>query len=234
VVFGIGFAGAMLSVRQLFLIKPAAATSRVETDSPSVIRPAGNQNVARKGALRLDIFASPFGRSLWVLFFFHVAVYLPGPLFPLYQVNILKFTDQTISLGTGLFWIVHFVGSTQSGRLAQRLGFKRLLGVGTLVVTVATLSFAFSFQPWIYALTQLFSGTGWSMVGAGLINYVFERVPADDRPPYMAWFNIVVNGGMLLTGLLAPLVANSIGLFESMLVAIALRLVAAVVLLKWG
>jgi len=246
VVFAIGCIGALLSAWQLFQIKPIAApqvkdaaqqpandAQNKAASLPQAIHPA-QPAPRRTGMLRLDIFTTPFGRVLWVLFFFHVAVYLPGPLFPLYQVNILKFTDQTISLGTGLFWIVHFVGSTQTGRLAARLGFKRLLGVGTLIVSFATLSFAYSFQPWVYVLTQLLSGTGWSMVGGALINYVFDRVPADDRPPYMAWFNIVVNAGVLITGLAAPLVANTIGLFESMILAIFLRLISAWVVLKWG
>jgi hypothetical protein len=55
------------------------------------------------------------------MFFFHLAVFLPNPIFPLYQVRQLQLTDQTISLGASLFWIFHFIGSTQSGAIARRI-----------------------------------------------------------------------------------------------------------------
>lgn len=249
VVFAIGFLGAMLSVRELFLVKPVPASpaaaadpitapavepnpSPAPGDLPAEVRQAAHGKPG--GSLRLDILGTTFGAVLLVIFLYSVAVYLPSPLFSLYQVNDLKFSDQTISLGTGLFWIVHFFGSTYSGRLAQRLGFKRLTGLGTLVTGFSTLFFTYSFQPWIYGITQLLSGIGWSMIGGGLINYVFERVPANDRPAYMAWYSIVTNGALLICGLAGPAVANLIGLYESMLLAVVLRLVAGAIFLKWG
>jgi MFS family permease len=220
VIFSIGFVGSMASIVMLFLVRP------VVSGAPPPALP--------KTGLRLDILRSRYNRVLLAMFAYHMAVFIPNPIFPLYQVNELKMSDQLISYGSSLFWVVYFLGSTQGGSLARRLGFKRLTGVGVLVASFSTLLFTFSYQPWIYIVTQLFGGIGWSMIGSGLINYVLEFAPADDRPAHLAWFNLVANSAVLICGLIASPIGNSLGLFGAMVLAIIVRVLAGIAILKWG
>lgn len=69
-----------------------------------------------------------------------------------------------------------------------------------------------------------------------------ERVTPDDRPPHLAWFNIAVNiavnvavnVAVLLCDLIASPISGVLGLFGTMLLAIGLRFVAGLVIIRWG
>lgn len=102
------------------------------------------------------------------------------------------------------------------------------------LTSFSTLLFTLSFQSWIYGIAQLFGGTAWSLFGIGMINYVYASTPPDDRPAYMVWYNLAVNGATLLSGLIAPQIANQIGLSGGMLLAVSLRLLAGLAVLRWG
>ncbi len=220
VIFLLGFLGAMASVAMLFLVRP------VDSGAPPAPLP--------KTGLRLDILKTRYNRVLLAMFAYHLAVFLPNPIFPLYQVNELLMTDQVISYGGSIFWIFYFIGSTQGGSISRRLGFKRMTGVGVVMVAAATLLFTFSYEPWLYYSMQTFNGIGWAIVGSGLINYVLEFAPPDDRPAHLAWFNLVANLAVLICGLIAAPVGNSLGLFGAMLLAVAVRFLAGFAILKWG
>ncbi len=220
VIFLIGFLGSMASVAMLFLVRP------VETGAPPAPLP--------KTGLRLDILRTRYNRVLVAMFAYHLAVFLANPIFPLYQVNGLRLTDQVISYGGSIFWVFYFLGSTQGGGIARRLGFKRMTGVGVIMVAMGTLMFTFSYEPWMYYSMQTFNGVGWAIVGSGLINYVLEFAPPDDRPAHLAWFNIVANMAVLICGLIASPIGNSLGLFGAMLLAVGVRFAAGIAILKWG
>jgi MFS family permease len=226
IVFAIGFTGSMLSCLMLFLIRPVK-------EEPEPEQPAGEISRDNRG-IRPEIVRGPFGRVVGMVFIFHIGSFWANPIFPLYQTRELHFTDLLISQGTSLFWIIYFLSSTQTGTLARRLGFRRLLGIGGAGSALALLVFTFSYQPWIYLLCQTISGVAWAMIGGGLLNYVLERVPANDRPPHLAWYNMAVNVAVLICGLLVPQTTGFTGLMGGMLLGTALRLVSGIVILVWG
>jgi hypothetical protein len=227
IVFAIGFVGSLLSCAMLFLIRPV-------TESPSAENPFPEPAAIPKGGFRPEIVRGPFGRVVLMIFIFHMAAFWANPIFPLYQTRELQFSDLIISQGTSLFWVVYFLSSTQSGTLARRLGFRKLLGFGAAGSTVALLIFTYSYQPWIYLAGQAASGISWAWIGGGLLNYVLERVPANDRPAHMAWYNSAVNSAVLICGLLVPQTLTLTGLMGGMLVGTGLRLLAAFAILLWG
>jgi hypothetical protein len=225
VVFSIGFVGSMISVLMLFLIRP------VQDSRPAISKVEVHAATARNKGIRLEILRGPFGRVALTTFIFHIAVFWANPIVPLYQTRSLNFTDLVISQGTSIFWIMYFLASTQSSRLAARWGFRRLLGVGALGSGFALLIFTYSYQSWIYLVCQIISGVGWAWIGSGLINYVLEQTPADDRPAHLAWYNTIVNSAVLICGLIVPLSENITGLFGGMLLGTLLRFLAALVIL---
>jgi predicted MFS family arabinose efflux permease len=60
-----------------------------------------------------------------------------------------------------------------------------------------------------------------------LIDHLFDRIPADDRPAHMALHNMALNLGVLAGSLLGPVVAGWVGLREALLLAGVLRLACA-------
>ncbi|MFN7036594.1 MAG: MFS transporter [Bellilinea sp.] len=235
-VFAIGAVGAMMSAFHLWLVRlPDRPVSVTEAPSNGVnkeLRAAEKAplRALRLQALRLDVLGGAFGRLLLLIFVYQLGVYLIGPVVPNYQVNVLQLSDVTISQASALFWVAHFIGSLQSRRLSQRLGFQRMTGWGLIIVTITLVMFTYSFQPWIYLLHSLIGGIGWAWIAGGLINFVLERIPANDRPSHLAWFNLINNAAALLCGLLAPLIAGWIGMAATLLLAAALRLGVGVAL----
>ena len=239
IVFAIGALGAMMSAVHLWLIRPPA----VETEAPpEVISAEARQELAqsdraavrasRLQTLRLDVIRGSFGRLLVLIFLYQIAVFLINPVVPKYQVETLALRDATISQGSALFWIAHFLGSLQVRQLAARWGFRRMTGYGVLVVTGTLVLFTYSFQTWIYLLHAVIGGLGWAMISGGLVNFILERIPVDDRAPHLAWYNLANNAAILLCGMIGPLIANLVGMTATLLLAAALRLAVAFILIR--
>jgi MFS family permease len=236
IVFAMGFIGSMASVVMLFLIKPVKdpdiQNDPVQTHQPSHVA----------GGIRPEILRTPFGRVVLTVFLYQTAVFFANPIYPLYQVNSLRLSDQIISQGTSLFWVIFFLGSTQGGVLARRWGFRKVFGIGTLGSGLALLVLTFATHTWIYMLGQLVSGSAWALISCGLINYVLERVPADDRPAYLAWYNTAVNAAILLCGLFVPVLlgmngisgASPASLFGGLLLGTLFRFMGGAFILLWG
>jgi MFS family permease len=239
-VFAIGFAGAMMSTLHLFLIRvPPSPLQTPVLMMPQVKHELEEVNQAplrssRLSAIRLDVVKSPFGRVLLMMGLFQLAIFIISPIVPKYQVNVLELSDGTISLGSAVFWVVHFVGSLRTRNLASRIGFQRQTGYGIFFTAAALTVFAFSFENWIYIAHQVISGIGWALVSGAVVNYVLENVPVDDRAPYLAWYNLANNAAVLVSGLFAPMIAGWIGLFPLLMVAVGLRLLVGYVILRWG
>ena len=78
---------------------------------------------------------------------------------------------------------------------------------------------------------SIVGGLGGAMVGGALSNYLLEKVPADDRPAYLAWYNLALNAAILLGALLGPLLASMFDLTVALVLSFVFRLVGS--LLIW-
>jgi MFS family permease len=224
VIFAIGFAGSMLSVYHLFQVKPVGSVKAISQSNEFTSTPAA-------GA-RLEILHGPFRKLLIMMFLLNIAVFMLSPIFPLYQVNVLHLSDQTISLAAALFGLVQFIVSTQSGRISRRLGFRKMTGIGMTIASFSTLMFTFSFNPWLYYSTQLVGGSAWSIFGGGAVNYLLENVPAYDSSAHLAWFNLTINAAVLLCGLLSSSLVSGLGLFGAMILGVLVRFLVGLAVIK--
>ena len=86
----------------------------------------------------------------------------------------------------------------------------------------------------LYYLACLLGGFIFAFLNGGLVNRLMERVPADDRPAHMALHNLALNMGILAGSLLGPLFGEWMGLREALYLSAGLRLLAAVLLWRWG
>jgi MFS family permease len=246
IVFGIGFFGAAMSSLHLFFIKPVKSEARPRhfDDAPTAETPPrglsqpGPEPVKRIASalntLRLDIWRTPFRNVLLCLFSYHLAQYLALPIFPLYNVNVLKLNDNHIGIGTALFYLTVLFGSTQLSRFVRRLGHKRVTALGVAGMALYPFLLALSNQVWHFYFVSLLGGYIWAMAGGAFANYMLENIPADDRPSHLAWYSIALNMAVLLGSLGGPLIANQMGLAGALFLFAGLRFLSGLAILKWG
>jgi MFS family permease len=250
VVFGIGFLGATMSTLHLHFVvphpngqpRPPARRGLSDLAGPGRVRildglrpGAALRFLLRRQRLlpQLYVLRSPFGRLLAVLFCWHLAVYLAIPLFALHWVNQIHLNDQEIALGTAVFYVSVFVGSTQLNRLAQWLGNQWVTAIGALFMSSYPAFMAVAGGLDLFLIGSAGGGLGWALVSGALTNYLLEKMPEDHRPAYLAWYNLALNAALLLGSLAGPFVAGFVGVPVALGIFAALRFLTALGILFW-
>jgi MFS family permease len=246
IVFGLGFLGAAMSTLHIWFLRNMRGDEGIDPDTvrsglgdharPGTIRFMGmsvRSTVAlrvfsrTKLVLRPEILRTPFGGVIASLLLFHFAQYIPIALFPLLMVNDLLLNDQQISIGTALFHALVLIGSLQLGWLTRRMGNLWLMYMGVIGLSLYPLIMAGAQGMLFYLIASMVGGAAWSMVGGALANYLLEMAPANDRPAYLAWYNLALNAGILAGSLAGPVLMYWVGIRPALLIGFALRLSAA-------
>jgi hypothetical protein len=250
IVFFIGTAGAAVSTYHIWFLRakpvlaPGAAL-RLETPGsdraveivyepkPTDLRGIFQQALQKIG-IRADVLKGAFGRNLGLLFFFHMAQFLAIPLFSIFTVDVLHFSDQSISFGTAMFNISMFIGSSQFARMAYRMGNRKVIGIGVVLLGSFPALVALSRGPGLYIFANAISGFAWAMVGSAIFNYLLEMAPENDRPAHMAWYNLALNAAILVGSLGGPFIAGTISIVGALFLFALLRLLSGIAILRWG
>ena len=247
IVFGMGALGAAMSTYHLSRLrdireKPADEPQRIRQligDRGQAGGVRGGQGVGDRfsialraftrgnNLLRTEVLRGGFGLVILALFTFHAAQFMPAALFPLRWVDELHFSDQQISIGTAVFHTCVLLGSLQFDWLARRYGNHKLTVAGTALLSLYPLFIAFMPNLFYYILTSIVGGFAWALVGGALGNYLLEKVPAGDRPAYLAWYNLALNAAILVGVLFGPLMAHWFNLQVALVMSFALRLCGA-------
>lgn len=252
VVFAIGVVGALMSSLHLIFIhvpdKPVRATVKRSlrdwghpgalTAWLSLRTSVGLRFLARRSTkvnlATVGVLSGRYRRVLLMVFALHLALYLSVPLTPLQMVNGLGLSDEIIGVGNAVFFAALFVGSMQLDAICRRMSHQRALGLGFMVMSLYPLLLAFSGHLFIFLLASVIGGAGWAITGGALGNYVLERVPDDQRPTYLAWYNMALQGGTLFGSLVAPTLAGWWGLAAALLIAAVVRFLVGQVILRKG
>jgi MFS family permease len=251
IVFGLGALGALMSSYHLGKLRaprppfaPRVGQPMGDRANPGLLRalggllPAGGLRFLTrsrgKPLLRLDLLRGPFGKFLAAYLLFYTFQYVPLPLFPLFNVNVLHLTDSAISLGSAFFYLINMLVSLQLSTLSARYGHRWVLVTGALLFSHYPLLFGFAQNATLYWVASASGGLVWALLGGGLINRLMERVPQDDRPAHMTLHNLVLNLGILAGSFIGPLLAGWFGLRETMFISAGLRLVGGILLVVWG
>jgi MFS family permease len=252
VVFGIGFLGGAMSCFHLWFLVPCPngkARPRVGRGLGDLaglgslrmlvdgLRPGVALRFLtrrpRPDPLRVGILKGPYGKLMAVLFSFYLAVYMSIPLFPLHWVNKLHLSDREIGLGTAVFYVSVFVSSTQFAWLVQRLRNQRVTAIGAMFMASYPAFMALSRGLGLFLVGSACGGLGWSLVSGALTNYLLEKMPADRRPSYLAWYNLALNAALLLGSLIGPFVAGFVGVPIALGIFAGCRLLAALAIWLW-
>jgi MFS family permease len=149
-------------------------------------------------------------------------------------VRVLQLSDNHIGIGTALFYLTVLLGSTQLRNISHRFGNKILTGWSVSALGIYPLMMAFSTNVWHYYGLSLVGGLTFSMVSGSYANYMLEHIPAHDRPPHLAWYNIILNSAVLIGSLAGSAAGDAMGLSNALLLFAALRFLAGLTILKWG
>lgn len=235
IIFGIGALGAAMSSFHLYFIRPLQADSTSlqtkPTPDPVIMRPYAR---TLSTTLRLDIWNTHFRNVLVAFFAFHLTQYLAIPIFPLYNVRVLKLGDDHLGIGTAIFYLAVLLASMRFRDIAHRTGNKKLTGWSVAAMSIYPFLLAYSSQVWHFYAISLIGGLTFAMLSGSYPNYMLEHIPAHDRPSHLAWYTIVLNAAVLIGSLAGPAISDLIGLSGALLLFAALRVLAGIVILKWG
>jgi len=232
VVFGIGGVAAMMSCVHLFFIKTVPPPAIPVQAAPPVGPDRAPARRTWQSAVRLDVWRTPFAGVLLAMLGFHLTQYLAIPLFPLFSVNVLHLTDQSIGIGTALYYFASVIGSVRLRWIVRRLGNRKVTGLGFMIMSLYPGLMAFAHSAGWYYVVSIIGGLSWAMVGGAYANYILETIPENDRPAYLAWYNIVLNASILIGSLVGPLMTVFGGLAAALFVAGLLRMAAGYAIFK--
>jgi MFS family permease len=236
IVFGIGFLGAALSSLHLYFIKPvqAANTPLPARPQPASVKKALSPRQQLQTAIRFDVWRTPFRNTLLVFFGFHLAQFLAVPLFPLFQVRQLGLTDDQIGIGIALFYLTVLLASTRLNEMVRDFGQRTVAGMSVAGLAIYPLLLALSRNPTDFYWTSILGGLNYAMLIGSYANYLLEEIPIEDRPAYLAWYNVILNASILLGSLTGPLISGVIGLGAALMLIALLRFLSGLAILKWG
>lgn len=251
-VFALGLVGAAMSTYHLWHLRHITTASITEPhkirssfgdfERPGEIRTEGMSLRTNAGLraftrgmdlLRFDALRGSYGRIVAALFVFHFAQFMPVPVFPLFWVERLHFNDWEIGLATAAFHFTVLLGSLRFARLSARWGTHRLAVVGALILSTYPLLTTVSYTLGLFVLTSVIGGISWFMVAGAVGMYLLSQVPADERPAYLAWYNLALSAATLTGSLSGSLFAGWIGLTETLLLAAGLRVLAGLAIWRW-
>ncbi|MBN2167669.1 MAG: MFS transporter [Actinobacteria bacterium] len=151
--------------------------------------------------------------------FFMGSLYTLVPILPLYmqQIADANITDVGILMGT--MTITSFLLRPFVGRIADRVGRKPLLLVGTSIFIVASILYPFVKSAWFLAPLLAFHGIGIACFHTTSLTYVGDIAPAQKRGKAMTWFQVSFNLGIMLGPLLGLYLKNRFGFTASFLTA---------------
>jgi MFS family permease len=236
ILFGIGFLGAALSSLHLYFIKPVqtVAPTLPPRPQPASIKRALSPGQQLQTVIRFDIWKTPFRNTLLVFFGFHLAQFLAMPLFPLFQVRQLHLADNQIGIGTALFYLTVLLASTRLNEMVRDFGHRAVTGMSVAGLAMYALLLALSKSPADFYWTSILGGLNYGMLIGSYANYLLEKIPIEDRPAHLAWYNVILNASILIGSLSGPLISQAIGLGAALMLIALLRFLSGLAILKWG
>ncbi|PWH19044.1 MAG: hypothetical protein DDG58_05645 [Ardenticatenia bacterium] len=254
VVFSIGAVAALMSSFHLWFVQPLeqkpSSSPKEETGRPWGQHTQPDQHThqhlsAQVGKplrtfifdlLRVEILREPFAKVLLALFVFHITQFVAVPVVPVFMVKTLHLQDQQIGLATAVFWLSAFASSTQLAHLCRVRGHQVATGIGAMLMAFypGLMVFGISLGMAAVLAASCLGGVGYAWMSGAFLNYILERVPQHDRPPYLAWYNIAFNAAILIGSLLGPFTATSLGFVPALALFAVARVAAGLIIIKGG
>lgn len=161
-----------------------------------------------------------------VALLFHFAWYMPQPLFPLYEIDILHSNEAwtsiitvvnaTCSAFTYSYW-VKFIAKKGNGPA---------LALSALMMGFVPLAYPHLHAIYMVLPVTMVSGVGISGLNISLLNTIYEVSPEDSRTLYIAVFNTMTNTLLIFAPLIGIWLKGSISISASFSISGILRVLA--------
>ena len=194
-IFAAGFAGSLLSVSFLAM--------KVDLPSREVPRVwEGFWRFTRR------MPASPYGKYVLLNLLFYFAVFLSGPYFVPYMLDVLKFSYAQFMATTAIVVLVKFMVMPLWGEMGDRYGNRKTLNLSILLITVVPLLWLLGRSFWWILAAQVISGVAWAGFDIATLNYAFDTTSAQDRVRNTVYLMVYRGIGIFLAGLVGGLVVH--------------------------
>ena len=228
VVFVIGFFGGILTVYQIYHVRPVADPSPLMALPP--IQSSGSSRLLP----RADLQGRKYTRVIGLLFLFNLTNNMFAPLIPNLLVNHLKLSDGLISVGTAASTLVVLIVSLFIARFTRRTGNRTATAYGAGLLAFQAIALAAAQNAFLYLVSAVIGGIATGVLNAAQYNYHLDNVPDMERSSWLSVNQVLGNAAILLGALIGPLVARSVGTPEALAAFGGLRLLVGFVLFKWG
>jgi len=185
-----------------------------------------------------------FGRFVFYCMLINVGVGSFTPFLPWFWLEQLRFSPVAFATVMTANLLAGVLSQPWWGRLVDRVGSKRVLGIGGLGMVLSPLLLLVCDSFWSYLVIMAYDGIAYAAFTAAMATYLYDVVTPPKRARCAAYNNLFIGVGTLvgsfgaaLLGQLTPLPAHLAGLtitqpFTLMLLASALvRLLANLLLL---
>jgi MFS family permease len=130
------------------------------------------------------------------------SVAIASPFFALYMLRDLHFSYLQFMATTAASVLMHFLTLSTWGRLSDYFGNRFVLAITGFLTAFVPALWLVSDRQAVLILVQFYSGAVWAGFTLSAGNYLYDLVPAHKRVTYMAYHNVLANGGIFLGALL--------------------------------
>jgi len=218
IVFVIGFIGGIMTVYQLWKVRPLP--DLIPQPKP-IIPPNTSSRLLR---VTFDAQSKIYIKVIALLFLFNMINNMAAPLLPDLMVDKLNLSDAMISIGTALANVLVFGISLSVARFTMRIGNRKATACGAALFAFHAVSFALAQGAGLYLIAAVIGGISSGILGAAQYNYHLESLPDSDRSTWLAWNLGLGNAAVLLGALVGPVIARRIGVPETLFMVGVLRL----------
>ncbi|MFP4979160.1 MFS transporter [Paenibacillus sp. CN-4] len=163
------------------------------------------------------------------LFLVFTGIGLIIPIMPEFM-NSLGITGSIVGLLVAAFSLTQFLFSPLAGRLADKLGRKRMIVSGMIVFTLSEVLFGIANEPLMLFLARLLGGASAAMIMPAVMAYAADMTTQDERAAGMGYINAAITTGFVIGPGIGGYIAE-FGIRVPFFSAGAAGLVAAVVTL---
>lgn len=147
-----------------------------------------------------------FGRFVIYCMLLHFGGGVVGPFFGWYILHELGFSTANFATIGTVHMIVYFGCQPSWGRLADRIGNKRVLTIGGLGIIGIPIILMVSDNIWYLHLVQVYDGLVWSGFNIAATNYLFDIVTPAKRARCTAYNTVFITTGAALGTLVGALI----------------------------
>ena len=153
------------------------------------------------------------GQLIAYLLAVQVAIQVSGPYFTPYMLGRLHFSYREYLLLLAASFVAKFLAFPLWGRVAHKLGARRLLWIGGIgIIPMSALWIPSNAVPYLL-FVQLLGGVVWAAYDLGVFLLIFENIPKEERTSVLTSYNfanaVAMVGGSVLGGVVLKAMAES-------------------------